>query len=669
MALASSVLGFEIVELWTEEGDGNLHCTYVHASDAIVKKYPEVIAGHYPNHKKEHKLSPVLCNLAKESNSRYHWRVVDDTADGDYGRSRSDSQGQVSSYKNLEGINLEEASQLHPDLKAPVKTEMSYMLYQVETGNVRVFIVGFAIDRIEYKPQKLKFLSGLGYAIYVAAFDLDAESDDDDDAESAVLDQKEFLPRPLTTTFASGIDLANMDKKGSNEELGMGVWGSQHMTELKLSDYQSTVPPLPSNVSSTESFDLAKDIVEVQPATLSEGSKSNPIHKSNSQTSLIVEEAMRLNPSPFLVVSDLLNSPGGNPLGNLKKNPDTPIPMALSMPPTWDPVDEFSYPVAEIPISSLVPDNLLLEHFDDVQHIADGSNANIFLAKLNGERVIIKMIKSDVQTDPVAVHEFDVEHGMLSRISHPNVIKLLGAGRSPRRFVVLEWLGGGSLNTILSQNQAKPGLAQKLFRRPTFTYANLLSKARDMAEALDFLHSRCHPGATIIHRDLKPDNVGFTNSGTLKLFDFGLCTCVRRRKHLNEAYELTGNTGSLRYMAPEVALRQPYTEKADVYSFGIMVWQMARDRVPFKGLSREDFMTHVVTAGQRPKLDKSWPSGFSNLLTASWHKDSQSRPSFQAIVAQLGKLMEDQGVKTWPKRGRALGGGADDQKESASTWF
>ena len=66
--------------------------------------------------------------------------------------------------------------------------------------------------------------------------------------------------------------------------------------------------------------------------------------------------------------------------------------------------------------------------------------------------------------------------------------------------VVLEWLGGGSLNTILSQNQAKPGLAQKLFRRPTFTYANLLSKARDMAEALDFLHARCHPGATVIHR-------------------------------------------------------------------------------------------------------------------------------------------------------------------------
>jgi len=69
MALASIVLGFEIVELWSEELDGNLHCTYVHASDQIVRRYPEVIAGHYPNHKKkEHKLSPVVSQIFHKLN-------------------------------------------------------------------------------------------------------------------------------------------------------------------------------------------------------------------------------------------------------------------------------------------------------------------------------------------------------------------------------------------------------------------------------------------------------------------------------------------------------------------------------------------------------------------------------------------------------------------------
>ena len=464
-----------------------------------------------------------LCNLAKGSSSRYHWRVVDNNDDkGEKGRPRRDSSGQLQPMKNLEA-----ASALHPDLKAPVQTEMSYML-QAETGDVHVFIVGFAIDRIDYKPQKLKFLSGLGYAIYVAAFDLDAESDNESEGEGA-LDQKEFLPRPLTTTFASALDLSSMGgRKMSSDpiekaEIGMGVWGSQHMTELNLNQFAAAHPPrIQSTVSSNNSFDsLHKDHALINPPMIespgnSSGSKSN-VFRTNSQTSLAVEEAMRMNPSANLVVSDLLKSPGGEfNLDGTKKHPETPLPMALMLPPTWDPVDEFSYPVAEIPISSLVPDNLLLEHFDDVQHIADGSNANIFLAKLNGERVIIKMIKSDVQTDPVAVHEFDVEHGMLSRISHPNIIKLLGAGRSPRRFVVLEWLGGGSLNTILSQNQSKPGLAQKLFRRPTFTYANLLSKARDMAEALDFLHSRCHPGATVIHRGMMQRSISHAIDGRLR---------------------------------------------------------------------------------------------------------------------------------------------------------
>ncbi len=69
-----------------------------------------------------------------------------------------------------------------------------------------------------------------------------------------------------------------------------------------------------------------------------------------------------------------------------------------------------------------------------------------------------------------------------------------------RRFIVLEWLGGGSLNTVLAENQQNTGLAQKFFRKPTFTYSNLLKNAKDMAEALDYLHFRCHPGATIIHR-------------------------------------------------------------------------------------------------------------------------------------------------------------------------
>ena len=71
-----------------------------------------------------------------------------------------------------------------------------------------------------------------------------------------------------------------------------------------------------------------------------------------------------------------------------------------------------------------------------------------------------------------------------------------------------------------------------------------------------------------------------------------------------------GNTGSLRYMAPEVAMRKTYNEKVDVYSYGIMVWQMARDRVPFKGLSKIEFFSTVVNGDHRPPLDRAWPTRY-----------------------------------------------------------
>mmetsp|Transcript_3431 Transcript_3431/g.5353 ORF Transcript_3431/g.5353 Transcript_3431/m.5353 type:complete len:253 (-) Transcript_3431:276-1034(-) len=252
---------------------------------------------------------------------------------------------------------------------------------------------------------------------------------------------------------------------------------------------------------------------------------------------------------------------------------------------------------------------------------------------------------------------------MLARMNHPNIIKLLGAGRLPRRFIVLEWLGGGSLSSVLGEREKKTGLSHKLFKKSTFTYSTLLSMAKDIADAFYYLHNHVHEGATIIHRDIKPDNIGFTSDGQLKLFDFGLCTIVRKRLSMEDCYEMTGNTGSLRYMAPEVALRQPYNEKTDVYSFGILLWQMAKDKTPFKGMNRNDFMNRVVRKGERPKIDKSWSKDFVQLLESCWHADHTQRPTFEMICHTITRLIMTTEGKTPNKRPSLIG------SQTQSTWF
>lgn len=158
-------------------------------------------------------------------------------------------------------------------------------------------------------------------------------------------------------------------------------------------------------------------------------------------------EVMNSRLHPNVEISELLLAADSNasaasrtprPPSNLSLPDASPTPQALSLPPTWDPQSPFCFPVAEMPTKLLVPDNLNLDSFERVQHLADGSNANVFCAMLNNQACIIKMIRSEVQSDPIAVHEFDCEHGMLVRFSHPHIIRVMGAGRYPRRFIVLE---------------------------------------------------------------------------------------------------------------------------------------------------------------------------------------------------------------------------------------
>jgi serine/threonine protein kinase len=159
----------------------------------------------------------------------------------------------------------------------------------------------------------------------------------------------------------------------------------------------------------------------------------------------------------------------------------------------------------------------------------------------------------------------------------------------------------------------------------------------ELATAMQYLHEY-----DICYRDLKPDNIGFDGKDSLKLFDFGLAKELKPyKKHADGTYHLTANTGSRRYMAPEVALRKRYNLSVDVFSFGILFWEICTLTKPFKSFTEVQHMNLVVCNGHRPKLDclKNWPTGVKDLITKCWQDDLYARPPFCEIVESLESLL------------------------------
>ena len=158
---------------------------------------------------------------------------------------------------------------------------------------------------------------------------------------------------------------------------------------------------------------------------------------------------------------------------------------------------------------------------------------------------------------------------------------------------------------------------------------------------MNYLHQRWHNSVSVVHRDLKPDNIGFTSNGILKVFDFGLCACIKSNLQNKESkYAMTGNTGTLRYMAPEVALGECYNQSVDVYSFGIITWQIMKGRIPFEEMNKKTFFEKVVRGKYRPQTDNWWSKDLCKLLESCWHHDYRRRPSFVEVMYTLDHLIE-----------------------------
>jgi len=122
----------------------------------------------------------------------------------------------------------------------------------------------------------------------------------------------------------------------------------------------------------------------------------------------------------------------------------------------------------------------------------------------------------------------------------------------------------------------------------------------------------------------------------LKIFDFGLAKELQESEKTEDGlYRMTGFTGAIRYMAPEVGLKQPYDTKADVYSWSMILWYSMALEPPMGMYTPNMFIDRVFKKGYRPVLRDKWAEGLKNLLTKCWSPDIKERPDFEEVMAAI----------------------------------
>ncbi|XP_020238869.1 serine/threonine-protein kinase STY17 [Cajanus cajan] len=261
------------------------------------------------------------------------------------------------------------------------------------------------------------------------------------------------------------------------------------------------------------------------------------------------------------------------------------------------------------------------------EKIGQGSTAEIHKGTWRGFEVAVKCISEEFfRTNENGVAYFSQELETLSRQRHRFVLQLMGACIHPPRRA---WLVTEYLTTTLKDWLHGPGNRRKDRMAPLPPFKERLGRALEIAQAMQYLHEQ---KPKLIHRDLKPSNIFLDDALHVRVADFGHARFLG-----DDEMALTGETGTYVYMAPEVICCEPYDEKCDVYSFGIILNELLTGNYPYieTEYGPTKIAMEVVEGKLRPKLvdDEIKQMGeLIDLICLCWDRNPSTRPSFATIT-------------------------------------
>ena len=245
-------------------------------------------------------------------------------------------------------------------------------------------------------------------------------------------------------------------------------------------------------------------------------------------------------------------------------------------------------------------------------------------------RVALKFLPDELADDPEATRRFKREAQTIALLNHPNICTIYEVDEHEgRSFIAMERLEGVNL---------KLHMARKTLENP-----EVVDVALQITQALEAAHAK-----GIVHRDIKPGNIFVSETGQVKVLDFGLA----RRFHSEDTGELDGSTmpgrpvGTVNYMAPERILQMPLDPRSDLFSLGVVIYEMATGRLPFAGASPAETVTNILEKAPMPltKLASTRPVQLerivNQLLAKRPDERSQSASGLREELASLARRLK-----------------------------
>ena len=248
------------------------------------------------------------------------------------------------------------------------------------------------------------------------------------------------------------------------------------------------------------------------------------------------------------------------------------------------------------------------DRYEIIRMIGEGGMANVYLAQdtILDRKVAVKILRGDLAGDEKFVRRFQREAISASSLTHPNIVEMYDVGEDDGKyFIVMEYVDGKTLKSLIK-------------RRGSLTLPEVIDIMMQLTSGLACAHD-----SYIIHRDIKPQNIMILDDGKVKITDFGIAMALNS----NELTQTNSVMGSVHYLPPEQANGNGATIKSDIYSLGILMFELLTGKLPFKGENAVEIAIKQMKE-QIPsvcKINPDIPQSVENIILKACAKNPKNR--------------------------------------------